>query len=121
MFILIGKMLKPLATPLGVSYLLWIAGALLYWRWSRSWGRRSMVAGVLVLVFFSNLLVGDAMIGSLENDYEILRAEDCPSADAIVVLGGATFPPIPPRVAVEVGFAFDRLPYVMAGGSLDEE
>jgi len=65
MFILIGKMLKPLATPLGVSYLLWIAGALLYWRWSRSWGRRSMVVGVLVLVFFSNLLVGDAMIGSL--------------------------------------------------------
>ena len=108
-FILIGKMLKPLATPLGLSYLLWIAGALMYWRGSRIWGRRCVVVGVAVLMIFSNLLVGDAMIESLENDYEILRAEDSPEAEAIVVLGGATFPPIPPRVAVEVGSAFDRL------------
>ena len=109
MFLLIGKMLKPLASPLGLSYLLWIVGALLYWRWSRRWGRRFLVAGVIVLAFFSNLVVGDAMIGSLENDYAILRAEDCPAAEAIVVLGGATFPAIPPRVTVEVGSAFDRL------------
>ena len=113
MFILIGKMLKPLVSPVGLSYLLWLAGLLLYWRWSRKWGRRAVVAGILVLVLFGNQLVGEALMRSLENDYEIRRAEDCPEAEAIVVLGGMTVAPIPPRVEVEFTSAVDRLLYGM--------
>ncbi len=113
MFILIGKMLKPLVAPLGLSSLLWLAGALLYWRWSRKWGHRVVVAGILVMVLFGNHLVGEAMVRSLENDYEIRRAEECPEAEAIVVLGGMTVAPIPPRAEVEATSSVDRLLYGM--------
>jgi uncharacterized SAM-binding protein YcdF (DUF218 family) len=109
MFILIGKMLKPLFTPLGFCSVLWFFSVLVYWRWSRVWGMRGAVAGIVVLLFFSNLMVGDALLGSLEDDYPILAPAACPQADAIVVLGGATYPPVPPRKSIEVGPAFDRL------------
>ena len=109
MFILIGKMLKPLFTPLGFCFVLWLISALVYWRWSRAWGTRGVAAGIVALFFFSNLMVGDALLGSLEDDYPILEAAVCPPAEAIVVLGGATYAPVPPRKSVEVGPAFDRL------------
>jgi len=109
MFILIAKVLAPLTYPLGMSSLLWVAGALLYWRGQVAWSRRCCVGGIALVLVFSNPLVGDAFLGSLEDDFEIRPAESLPRADAIVVLGGVTSPAITPRVTVEVGDAFDRL------------
>lgn len=109
MFVLIGKVLAPLTYPLGVSSLLWVAGALLYWRGQVAWSRRCCAGGIALVLIFSNPLVGDAFLGSLEDDFQILSPESLPQADVIVVLGGVTSPAIAPRVAVEVGGAFDRL------------
>ena len=109
MLILVGKMLKPLFTPLGFCFVLWLLSALVYWRWSRVWGVRGAAAGIVALYFFSSLIVGDTLLGSLEDDYPILATAACPPGAAIVVLGGATYAPVPPRQSIEVGPAFDRL------------
>ena len=109
MFIVIGKLLKPFFTPLGACYILCATGALVYWRWSHVWGRRAIAAGMLILIFFSNLDVGEALVASLEDDFEILTLDEYPTAGAIVVLGGSTLPAIPPRTTVEVGGTIDRL------------
>ena len=109
MFVLIGKLLTPLASPLGTSFVLWVAGALIYWRWSRAWGLRCAVAGIALVLLCSNFLVGEALLRSLEDDYPCREPAAYPRADAIVVLGGVTGPPIPPRTSVDVGAGFDRL------------
>ena len=66
-------------------------------------------AGILLLLFSSNPLISDALLRSLEDDFPVVAAESSPAAGAIVVLGGMTFAPVPPRIDVEVGEAFDRL------------
>lgn len=109
MFVLIGKLIKPLVAPLTLSVVLWVAGALIYWFRSRAWGLRCGVAGIAVLLVFSNAMVADALLGSLENDYPVLAPSACPRADVIVVLGGITYPALPPLVMPDVGPAFDRL------------
>ncbi len=113
MFILIGKLFKPLIEPMGLGSLLWIAGALVYWRWSRVWGLRCAGAGIVVVLFFSNSVVSNALVTALEDDYPILEPEACSWAEAIVVLGGSTYPPVPPRKSIEVGPGFDRLLHAM--------
>ena len=67
MLILVGKMLKPLFTPLGFCFVMWLLSALVYWRWSRVWGVRVAAAGIVALYFFSSLIVGDTLLGSLED------------------------------------------------------
>jgi uncharacterized SAM-binding protein YcdF (DUF218 family) len=68
-----------------------------------------MVAGFAVLSVFSNAWVAATLIGLLENQYPAKTVETLPQADAIVVLGGFTLPPLPPRPYVDVGEGFDRL------------
>ena len=110
MTVLIFKLLKPLATPLGWSVVLWGAAGLIYWRWSRLWGTRCGAAGIALLLFFGNAPVAKFLLGSLEDDYPNLEPGACPRADAIVVLGGGvTYPPAPARKSIEVADGFDRL------------
>jgi uncharacterized SAM-binding protein YcdF (DUF218 family) len=128
-----AKVLTPLITPLGVCCMFWAIAAWLYGRGHRKWSWRLGAGGVLLLLFFSNMLVGESLLGGLEDDYPVLAPEECPAADAIVVLGGVTAMPIPPRKSVEVGEGFDRLlhalrlyragraPYlVFSGGGIPE-
>ena len=109
MFVLIGKLIKPLVAPLTLSLVLWGAGALIYWRRSRAVGLWCGVGGIGVLLVFGNGLVADALLGSLENDYPAMAPADTPRADVVVVLGGITYPALPPLVRPDVGPAFDRL------------
>lgn len=109
MFVFLSKLLSPLLYPLGLSALLWVAAAVLRWRGKERWAWRAGAAGVGVVLFFSNPLVGDALLATLEDDYPVVTVEEAPLAEAIVVLGGATVPPLGPRRAVEVTDAYDRL------------
>lgn len=109
MFVLIGKIFAPLVYPLGLAAALWLGAVLCRWQRRRSMARRLTLAGIFVVLYFSQPWVGDALVRSLEDDYVQLKAQDLPRADAIVVLGGATGAPVPPRVDVDVGDAFDRL------------
>lgn len=109
MFVYVSKLLSPLVYPLGLSFSLWVAAIVLRWRGRRQWAERLVWSGVGVLLFFSNPGVSGVLLGSLENDFAPQPPEQTPRADAIVVLGGVTAAPIPPRATVEVHDAFDRL------------
>jgi len=109
MLVVIVKTLTPLFSPLGLSLLAWLAGLVLYLRGSHGLARASVVFGIGVVLLFSNPLVGDALIRSLEEDYEAREPERYPTAGAIVVLGGVTKVPLPPRIGIEVSEGFDRL------------
>lgn len=109
MFVLIVKTLTPLASPLGLSVLAWVVALILYLRGYHALARSSGLFGVATVLFFSNPLVGDALIRSLEDDYEAREPHRYPTAQAIVVLGGVTRVPVLPRVGPEVAGGFDRL------------
>ena len=104
-----SKLLAPLIYPLGAAFLLWVVGGVLHYRGHARNGQRSLLAGIAIVLFFSNPFVGDALLGSLENDFAPAPVDSYPVVDAIVVLGGMTSPPRPPQLQVEVGDAFDRL------------
>jgi uncharacterized SAM-binding protein YcdF (DUF218 family) len=108
-FILFGKFVTPLITPLGFAFALWVTALLCYWRGGRRVARMLTLGGMAVILVFANSLVGDRLLGGLEDDFEMRKAGDYPQVDAVVVLGGVTLPSIPPRLEVTVGPGFDRL------------
>lgn len=108
MFPLISKLLTPLVAPLGIAFMLWIAALWAHYGRPR-WREPLLWAGVVVLLFFSSSCIGSFLLGHLEGEYPVLTASDSPRADVIIVLGGATTAPIPPRVHIEVGESYDRL------------
>lgn len=109
MLVVIVKSLSPLFSPLGLSSLLWGGAVILYLRGHHNLARTGVLCGIAVTLLFSNPIVGDALIRSLENDYEAREPQRYPTAEAIVVLGGVTRVPLPPRVGTEVAEGFDRL------------
>ncbi len=109
MFLLLSKLLAPLLYPLGVATVLWAAAAVLRWRGRTAGSRRALLGGVAVILAASNPMAADLLLGSLESRYPPAPVEDYPRVDAIVVLGGATQAPLPPRIEVEVNGSFDRL------------
>lgn len=113
MFVFLSKLLTPLVYPLGIATLLWVIGGVLHLKGQSRRGQRCVVAGIAILMFFSNPMVGEAFLGSLEDDYAPAPVDSYPVVDAIVVLGGMTSPPRPPQLHVEVGDAFDRLLHAM--------
>ena len=109
MYPFLAKLMTPLLSPLGVSLLLWIAAAVLYRLQRVKWSLRCGLAGIAVVVFFSNPIIGDALLGSLENDFSTRPIEEYERADIIVVLGGVTGSLVPPRQSVEAMSGIDRL------------
>lgn len=109
MFVFLSKLLSPLVYPLGVASLLWLAAVVLHWRGHLQTAWRCGLAGIIIVLLFSNPQVAEALLGSLENDFAPAPVHSYPVVDAIVVLGGTTFAPQPPRLQVEVSGAFDRL------------
>ena len=109
MFVFVGKIFLPLAQPLGFAFILWTVAVVCYWRGRRRVGRVLAVGGMVVVMGFGHPWVGGYLYGGLEDDFAVLTLEELPDAEAIVVLGGMTSPPIPPRREVEVGDSFDRL------------
>ncbi|MEO0349462.1 MAG: YdcF family protein [Cyanobacteria bacterium P01_A01_bin.15] len=108
MFIFLSKLLPLLVYPLGLTCLL--LGLALVWLWKAP--RRSLVAiatALLILFGSSNPLVAATLVKTLEWRY--LPPDPMPAADAIVVLGGSTYPQSPPRPWVEVTDAGDRVLY----------
>ena len=109
MFLFLSKLLAPLVYPLGAAACLWAAAALLRWRGRTVGARRCLLAGIAVILAASNPMAAGLLLGSLESRHPPARVEEYPRADAIVVLGGSTLPPLRPRVEVEVNGSFDRL------------
>ena len=69
----------------------------------------AIALSLFILFFTSNPLVSDKLVSTLEWQY--FPPDPVPTADAIVVLGGATAPQMVPRPWVEVLESGDRILY----------
>ena len=105
MFFFLSKFLPLFFYPLGFACLLLVMILILF-RWRRRWVPYVAGLTLMVLVLGGNGWLSAALLRSLEFRY--MPPNPIPSADAIVVLGGATRPQVPPRPWVEVNEAGDR-------------
>jgi uncharacterized SAM-binding protein YcdF (DUF218 family) len=81
MVLFLHKLLPIVALPLGFCITLILLALFLKKRWLA-------VAGVTILLISSLPIVGDSLLKTLEDRFPKLEVEDCPPADAIVVLSG---------------------------------
>ncbi len=104
----LSKLLPLFVYPLGLSSLLMGLG--LVWLWKHPKRATWAIASALFIIFFSsNPTVSNKFVSTLEWQY--FPPNPMPTADAIVVLGGATQPALTPRPWVEVSEAGDRILY----------
>ena len=101
------KFLSLWVYPLGTAVGLMLLGLLMFWLRRVRGGVWCVALGLGWLWFWSMPLVGDQAVRWLERDWVYLSAEAYPTADAIVVLGGA------------FGEGLERWPYPDAGSSVD--
>ncbi|MGG6296211.1 YdcF family protein [Leptolyngbya sp. AN02str] len=107
MFLYLSKLLPLFIYPLGLACVLLVLAMLSLW-----WKRPGWTAGCIALALALLLLGGNGWVAtrltrSLE--WQNLPPENLPTAEAIVVLGGATKPKIPPRPWVDVMESGDRI------------
>ncbi|MGB8698682.1 MAG: YdcF family protein [Thermosynechococcaceae cyanobacterium] len=108
MFLFLSKLLPLFLYPIGLSSLLLAIAMIVFWK------RPRIAAGLMgtalgVLLFSSNIWVAQFLVQGLELQYR--PVDPLPKAAAIVVLGGSTRPPIPPRTWPEVNEGGDRVLY----------
>lgn len=97
----VRKVLTFILLPVGLTVLL-LAAALLF-------KRLRLVAAALIVVGLTGMpLVGDLLIGVLEGQYPRVAIQECPRAEAIVVLGGIVHGWIDGRRVAEWSEAVDR-------------
>lgn len=105
LFVALSRVLPELVFPLFVACAL-LTASLLAWRRTRL--HAALVGASLSLLLVASCGPVSAALGrSLE--WRHLPQEPVPRVDAIVLLGGATRPAVPPRVAAEVDASASRL------------
>ena len=107
MFVFLSKFLPLLVYPVGLVGFLIIAGLLI--RDRKRLRNGLLITAILILWIGGNHWVSFWLARSLESQY--LPLKNIPTADAIVVLGGATEPAQFPRSTVELNSAGDRVIY----------
>ncbi|WP_017324199.1 YdcF family protein [Synechococcus sp. PCC 7336] len=107
-FLFLSKLLPLFVYPLGLGCGLVLVALGLMWKRPRMAAIALSVA-FLTLWLSSTAPVSDGLVRSLERRQ--VPTGPLPTADAIVVLGGATKPSLPPRPGVDVGEAGDRVIY----------
>jgi uncharacterized SAM-binding protein YcdF (DUF218 family) len=109
MFVFLSKLLPLFAYPLGLCCALLIVALLFNKR--RRLRNGLVIAAVAILWLFSNRWVDLALTRSLEWQYLPAQGVGVPTAEAIVVLGGGTYPAQYPRPTTEMSGAGDRVFY----------
>jgi uncharacterized SAM-binding protein YcdF (DUF218 family) len=108
MFLFLSKLLPLLIYPLGLASLLLVIALVLAWK-SPRWSSIPVAIALLILFVSSNVWVSEQLAKSLE--WRHIPKGELPTAEAIVVLGGATKPADPPRPMVDVSERGDRVLY----------
>lgn len=132
-----SKLAIALISPLGTALALLGAGSLLHLTARRRRASRAgmilIVSGVAWLWLWSMPVASDWLVQRAESEFPPLAAEALPEAEAIVVIGGALFPPSPGMPYPDMGAAADRAwhaarlfhagkaPLVVASGGGDPE
>ncbi|MBW4637226.1 MAG: YdcF family protein [Gloeocapsa sp. UFS-A4-WI-NPMV-4B04] len=107
MFLYLSKLLPLFFYPLGLACVLMVA-ALLTLKKRPRWAAGAITLALIVLVGASNGWVSSWLVRSLEAQ---IPPAVVPTAQAIVVLGGATKPALPPRPGVDLSEQGDRIFY----------
>jgi uncharacterized SAM-binding protein YcdF (DUF218 family) len=108
MFLFLSKLLPLFLYPLGLACVLMVVALVMWWRRSR-WVPLPLATALLVLLLASNSWVSNSLVQSLE--WQHLPPKQLPTADAIIILGGATKSAFPPRPAVDLSERGDRVLY----------
>lgn len=108
MFLFLSKLLPLFFYPLGVVCWLLVVALVMWWKRSR-FVPIPVATALLVLLLSSNTWVANSLVQSLE--WQQIPKGALPTADAIVVLGGATKSKFPPRPSVDLSEAGDRVLY----------
>ncbi len=108
MFLFLSKLLPLFLYPLGLSCLLMVVALLSFWKRPRL-AATAISLSLLVLWLGSSPLIANGLVQSLE--FQNITAGNLPQVEAIVVLGGATKPALPPRPGVDLSEAGDRVLY----------
>ena len=129
MFLYLSKLLPLFLYPLGLASLLMLVALVTLWKRPR-WAFMAIALALIVLLVGSNGWVSRSLVRSLES--QNIPTGELPNAEAIVILGGATKPAIPPRPSVDLSEEGDRLLYgaqlyqqkkaplvIVAGGRID--
>ncbi len=108
--LLLIKILSQIAYPLLASLLLAIGAGLLLWRGRRQTGAWLLTIAIAWLWLWSTPVFGDWLRATLEQRYPAVSVDSLPTADAIVLLGGAVQPAAPPeRPDPDLSAAADRV------------
>lgn len=108
MFLFLSKLLPLFIYPLGIACILLII-ALIMWLQRSRWIALPIFLALVVLLISSNARVSNYLIKTLE--WQNLPSQDLPTAEAIVVLGGATRAADAPRIMPDINENGDRLLY----------
>jgi uncharacterized SAM-binding protein YcdF (DUF218 family) len=110
MFLYLSKLLPLFLYPLGIACLLLVVGlVMLLWNKKPRGAAIAIALSLVILWVGGNSWAARSLARSLE--WQNLPLNPVPNADAIVVLGGATRTPTPPRPTAEVNESGDRLLY----------
>ncbi|MBW4440074.1 MAG: YdcF family protein [Plectolyngbya sp. WJT66-NPBG17] len=109
MFLFLSKLLPIFLYPLGLSCVLLILTLILLWKKRSRLALIPVTLTFLILFLSSSAWISDAIVESLEFQY--ITQGELPTADAIVVLGGATESALPPRPWIEIREEGDRVLY----------
>ena len=109
MFLFLSKLLPLFLYPLGLSCLLLVFTLILLWKKRSRLALIPVTLTLLILCLTSSAWVSNAIVESLEFQYS--TQGELPTADAIVVLGGATESALPPRPWIEIREEGDRVLY----------
>ena len=109
MFLFLSKLLPIFLYPIGLSCLLLVLTLVLLWRKRSRLALIPVTLTLLILALTSSAWVTNAIVGSLE--FQHITQGELPTADAIVVLGGATESRLPPRPWIELKEEGDRVLY----------
>lgn len=85
---LLNKIVGGLLNPLVVGLVMVVASGLCLWRNWRKAGFGLLIGAVAWLWLWSTPMMYRWMGGALESEWPVVKAEDAPTADAIVLLGG---------------------------------
>ncbi|KAB8330060.1 YdcF family protein [Scytonema tolypothrichoides VB-61278] len=129
MFLYFSKLLPLFFYPLGLACLCLLVALFMLWKRPRT-AALAIALALILLLFTSNGWVSRSLVQSLE--WQHLPVTEIPTAEAIVVLGGATKSALPPRPFVDLNEAGDRVIYagqlyrqkkapiiILSGGRID--
>ena len=107
-FLFISKLLPLFIYPVGLSCLLLLLA--LWFCYRRSvWTFVPVLLALIILATAGNARIANRLVASLERQY--LPPTNLPTAEAIVILGGATRNREPPRIMPDMSDRGDRLLY----------